>query len=161
MYENPGSPLTYLTEIMAASWKHGGELAVAVGCVVVVGLTSLGTRSLLHLQDFGGTGHVVVVLLPPIGAVLLLEAAVAAWRVHRSQQITLATTGALLDLNACDRADLERQLHSHYRGREARTEERYAARMERLADQIAALQSGAIRHPHRSTQAPPDSRFAG
>jgi hypothetical protein len=74
--------------------------------------------------------------------------------VHHSQQVALATTGALLDLNAGDRADLERQLRSHYRSREARTEKRHAARLERLADEIRGLRSGVVGRPDRRTPAP-------
>lgn len=152
MYVIPGTPLTYLTEILATSWRHGGELVVAVSCGAAVGLASLGPR--IHSLNFGGSGHVLSVLVPPIAAVLLLEAAVAAWRVHRGQQVALATTGALLELNAGDRADLERQLHSHYRSREARTEKRHAARIERLADEIAGLRSAIVGRPDRKPPAP-------
>ena len=136
--ESSGTPLSYLREILGSAWRHSGELAVALVCVVGVGLAALLTRSLLNLRAFG-PGEVLFVFLPPLGAVLLFEAAVAGWRLHRRQQVALATTRSLLELNAADRDDLERSLRSRYRRREARIQELHAARLERLSDEIAAL----------------------
>ena len=141
MEQPSATPLSYLAEIVAMSKRHGGELAVGVGGVVAVVITALATLSLLQGQAFGGLVHVLFVLLPFIGAVLLLEAAVAAWRLYRRQEIALATTRSLLVMNAADRADLERHLLRRYRRREVRIEERNAARIERMAGEIAALEA--------------------
>jgi hypothetical protein len=143
------TPLTYLTELLATWLRHGGELAVGLVGVVVIGLTALTMRSLLHVQAFGGPGHVLLVLLPLIAAVLLFQAAVAAWRLYHRQQITLAATRSLLDLNVTDRADLEQRLRTRYRRREARIQERNGARLERMAGEIAALQSEVMGRSHR------------
>lgn len=136
--ESSVTPLSYLREILASSWRHNGELVVAAVCVVGVGLAALLTRSLLNLRAFG-PGEVLFLFLPPLGAVLMFEAAVAGWRLHRRQQVALATTRSLLELNAADRDDLEQQLRSRYRRREARIHQMHAARVERLSDEIATL----------------------
>ena len=136
---NTATPLTYLGEILANSRQHGGELAVAVGCVIAVVLATLGMRSWLHLPELGGLGQVLLVLVPATGAVLLLEMGVAAWRLHRRQGVALATRQTLLDLNAGERADLESRLLARYQRRERRIGERNEARVERLNNEIAAL----------------------
>jgi hypothetical protein len=133
------TPLTYLGELLANSIRHGGELIVAVGCVIASVLATLGMRSWLHLPQLGGPLQMILVLLPPIGAVLLLETGVAAWRLHRRQGVALATRQTLLDLNAGERAELEYRLVARYRRRERRIGERNEARVERLTNEIAAL----------------------
>lgn len=47
------TPLTYLEELLAVSWRHGGENTIAVGSVIAVVLAVLGMRSWAHLQDVG------------------------------------------------------------------------------------------------------------
>ena len=133
------TPLTYLGELIAISWKHGREASIAVSCVVAVVLTTLAMRSWLQPEELGGAWRVLLVLLPPVAAVLLLETAVAAWRLHRRQRVALATRQTLLDLNAGDRAELEQRLVARYRRRERRIGERNEARVERLNNEIAAL----------------------
>ena len=93
------TPLTYLAELAATSWKHGGELLAAAGVMIFVFLVALWIL---------GDGYVLAALLPPVGAVLLFEAAVAAWRLHHRQAVALATTRSLLGLDAGERAELER-----------------------------------------------------
>jgi len=124
---------TYLHELVAISWRHGGELTAAMICGIAVVLATLGIRSQLQLPQL------LLVLLPAIGAVLLLETGVAAWRLHRRQEVALATRQSLLDLNAGDRAELEQRLLSRYQRRERRIGERNEARVERLTGEIAAL----------------------
>ena len=124
---------TYLRELVAISWSHRGELTAAVICGIAVVLATLGMRSQLHSPEL------LLVLLPAIGAVLLLETGVAAWRLHRRQEVALATRQSLLDLNAADRAELEQRLLSRYQRRERRIGERNEARVERLTGEIAAL----------------------
>src|ERR1051325_1954679 len=94
-----------------------------------------------------GPANVLFVLLS--ARVLLLEAAAAAWRLHRRQGVALTITRSLLDLNAADRVELERHLRTRYRRREARIEERNAARLERLAGEIDALQTEVLGRSHR------------
>jgi hypothetical protein len=133
------TPLTYLGEILANSRQHGGELAVAVSCVISVVLATLGMRSWLHLPELGSLGQVLLVLVPATSVVLVLEMGVAAWRLHRRQGVALATRQTLLDLNAGERADLESRLLARYQRRERRIGERNEARVDRLNDEIAAL----------------------
>jgi hypothetical protein len=85
--------------------------------------------------------RVLYVLIPLIGMVLMFMATVAAWRLHQKQTVALATTRTLLDLNADDRADLERDLRTRFRRREADTELRHTARIDRLSGEITALQT--------------------
>jgi hypothetical protein len=132
MNEQPIPPPTYLREIFANSFRHGGEITAAVGCVIV---------AVLATMALGGRGNLLVVLPPAVGAVLMLEVGVAAWRLHRRQQVALATRQSLLDLNASDLADLEGRLVARFRSRERRIGERNEARVQRLTDEIAALQS--------------------
>jgi len=148
--QRPVTLLSYFGQIVAMSRRHGGELAVAMGGVVAIVITALLTLSVLHGRAFGGIVHTLFVLLPPLGALLVLEAAVSTWRLYRRQQIALATTRALLVMNAADREDLERHLLRRYRRREVRIEERNAARVERMAGQIAALEASAIGRSDRS-----------
>lgn len=128
MSARAATPLTYFTEILAMSWRHGGEFAVAVGCIGIAGVSALLMRSLLRLQALSGP-QVLLLLLPLTGAALLVLAAVAAWRLHRRQRIALATARSLVALNAGDRADLERDLRALYDRRERRIEERHTARI--------------------------------
>lgn len=140
MNRKPATPLTYFTELAVMSSRHGGELAAAMGGVVLVGLTGLAMRTLLHLQPLSGW-HALYVLLPLIGAALMFVATMAAWRLYQRQNTALATTRSLLDLNAGDRADLERDLRTRFRRREADTALRHTARIDRLSGEIAALQA--------------------
>jgi len=133
------TPLAYLGELLAISWRHRGEIAIAVSSVIAVVLAVLGMRSWWHLQDLGGPWRVSLVILPPVVAVLLLETGVAAWRLHRRQEVALATRQTLLDLNAGERAELESRLLARYQRRERRIGERNEARVERLNNEIAAL----------------------
>jgi len=141
MNEESLSPLAYLGKIFATSRRHGGELTAAVICVIAAVLATLVVRSWLHLRDLGGSGNVLLVLLPAIGAVLMFEAALAAWRLHRRQLVTLATRQTLLDLDAIDRVELERHLLARYRRRERRIEMRNEVRIQRLTSEIDALTS--------------------
>jgi hypothetical protein len=139
--EQPVTPLTYATEIVAMSWRHGGELAVTLGGVVAICLTALATRSLLQLEAFGGTGHVLLVLMAPIAAAILFLTIIAVWRLHRRLTTALATTRSLLDSSILERADLEHQILNRYRRREQRIYQRNEARVDRLDGEIAALLS--------------------
>lgn len=129
------TPTTYLRELVAISWSHRGELTAAVIWAIAVVIAALAIRSQLDAL------RLLLVLLPAIVAVLLLETGAAAWRLHRRQEVSLATRQSLLDLNAADRAELEHHLHSRYQRRERRIGERNEARVERLTGEIAALRA--------------------
>ena len=102
------TPRMYIVEILNTSWRHGAELAVAAGGVVIVGLAALLTRSLLHLHAFSGT-FVIVMLAALIAAAMTFVAGASTWRLYHRQQVALASMRSLLDLNARDRADVERR----------------------------------------------------
>ncbi|HEY6140610.1 MAG TPA: hypothetical protein VI670_22880 [Thermoanaerobaculia bacterium] len=140
MNEQSITPMTYLREMVAMSWTHGWELAAAIAGAAAAVIAALVVRS--H-----GPANALFVLLSAM--VLLLEAAAAAWRLHRRQGVALTITRSLLDLNAADRVELERHLRTRYRRREARIEERNAARLERLAGEIDALQTEVLGRSHR------------
>lgn len=76
-----GTPVTYLTEMMSTSWRHGSELALVLICVVV-GVTAFAARTSVHLLP----------ILLAVGAALLFEVGMAAWRVYRRQHVVIATT---------------------------------------------------------------------
>jgi biopolymer transport protein ExbB/TolQ len=139
MNERPETPMTYLGEMVAMSWRHGGELAGAAACAVTLAVVALVALS----------AHALYVLPSAIAAVVLFEASAAAWRLHRRQRIALATTRALLDLNGADRAELEHHLRARYRRREARIQERNADRLERLTDAMDALKAEVAGRTHR------------
>jgi len=141
MNEESLTPLAYLGEIFATTRRHGGELIAAVICVIAGALVALFVRYPLHFRSFGGSGNVFRIVLPAIVAVLMFEVAVAAWRLHRRQRIALATRQTLLDLDASDRVELERQLLSRYRRRERRIAMRNEVRIQRLTSEIDALTS--------------------
>ena len=111
MTENAVTPITYLGEMAAMSWKHGRELTAAVTCAAAL---PAGLLFLLSPRP----AYTLFVLASAIAALLLFEAATAAWRLHRGQRIALATTRSLLHLNSTERAELERHLRSRYRRRE-------------------------------------------
>jgi hypothetical protein len=142
MNEQVVTPMTYLGEMVAMSWRHGRELTVAVACVAAVVITALVTLS-------PGPANVLFVLLAATVAAVLFESAAAAWRLHRRQRIALATTRSLLDLNAAGREELDQHLRARYRRREARIQERNAVRLERLAGEIDALQTEVLGRSHR------------
>jgi len=102
MIERPETPMTYLGEMAAMSWRHGRELAAAAACAVTLAVVAFVTLS----------AHALFVLPSAIAAILLFGASAAAWRLHRRQRIALATTRTLLDLNAADRAELEHHLRA-------------------------------------------------
>ena len=136
--ERPSTPLRYFIDISAMSWRHRGELAAAVSCAVVGTLTALGmSRSLSFLETLGTPARLMVVLASFLFISLIFGSAIAAWRLHRSQGVAIATLRSLVDLNARDRADLEHHLARRYRRREARIDERNMARVDRLEREIA------------------------
>jgi exonuclease V gamma subunit len=137
-------PASYAGELLASSWRHRGELAVAGSFVLAAALVSQGVRASLHVPGPGGSWGLLLMLLPPLIAVLLLQTGLAAWRVHRRQRIVLATRQTLLDLDTSDREELERRLLFRYRNRERRIGERNEARIERLNHEIAALSAREI-----------------
>ena len=132
----PVTPMTYLGEMAVMSCRHGRELTATMACALAVVIIALVTIP-------PSSARVLFVLSVAV-AVLLFEAAVAAWRLHRRQRIALATTRSLLELNAAAREELERHLRTRYRRREARIEERNAVRLERLAGEIDALQTEVV-----------------
>ena len=133
--EAPVTPLTYLAELLANSWKHPGELAVAALCAAGTGVFALWVQSLQRVQTFRGPARLLFVLLPLV-AFLLFETTIAAWRLYRRQRSALATTRSLLDLNKGDLSDLERRLYARSVRREARMEADHTARMERFSREL-------------------------
>ena len=105
--------MTYLEEIAATSWRHGGELAVTMACAIALAVVTFVTLP----------ARALVVLPAAIGAGLLFEAARAAWRLHRRQNSALATMRMLLDQDAVDRAQFDRHLRETYQWREGRLRE--------------------------------------
>ena len=120
--EEPVTPMSYLGELAAMACRHGRELTAAMVCALAVVAIILVTISPSLTR--------ALFVVSVAATILLFEAAATAWRLHRRQRISLASTRSLLDLNAADRAELERHLRSRYRRREARIHERNAVRLE-------------------------------
>ena len=131
MNEQPVTPMTYFGEIAATLWRHGGELAVAMACAIALTIVTFVTFP----------ARTLVVLPVAVGAGLLFEAARAAWRLHRRQNSALATMRLLLDLNAADRAQLERHMLETYQWREGRLREQNAVRLDALIGDMETLQA--------------------
>ena len=109
MNEQPVTPMTYLGEMAAMSCRHGRELTATMAFALAAVLITLVTIPPSPAR--------VLFILSVAVAVLLFEAAAAAWRLHRRQRIALATTRSLLDLNGDSRAELEGHLRTRYRWR--------------------------------------------
>jgi hypothetical protein len=103
----------YVRQIFDSLRKHPWESALVVACIIIY-LWAGPLRT--------------SVLLPLVVATLMLQIAVAGWRVYRTQQIVITAKQTLIDLDDLDRADSEQKLRAHYVHRE-----------EKLTDKIAAL----------------------
>ncbi|GEM_PF-2380026 len=127
----PVTPMSYLGEIAASSYGHGGALSLTLICAMAIG-----TAACLLFP-----AHAIAIIPVVIAAAIVFELARAAWRLHRRQNIALATLRLLLDLDTADRALFERHLQETHRWREERLHERNADRVEKLFDEIKSLQS--------------------
>jgi hypothetical protein len=137
----PATPWSYLLDILESARKHSGEIAIALMAVTFITLSAFWMVALLNLPPFRGPALLLSLLMPALVVVLLCEAAVSAWRVHHRQQLVMATTRSLLDLNTRDRMDLERFLLARHHREEARMEERHSSDVARLNERINALES--------------------
>ncbi len=138
MMEQPVTPMNYVREMAAMSWRHGSELAAAGACAIV-----------LVVAAFALSGRALLVLPSAMAVVIAFAGGMAAWRLHRRQHIALATVRSLLDLNAADRAELESLLRNGYRRREARIHARNEVRLERLGDEMTVLRTELLERSHR------------
>lgn len=133
----------YLRQIFGSIRKHRGEPALALVCVLTISVVYFWAGARLHLRASDVTHDLAIglvgSLLPLVVAVILLQFAVAAWRVYRNQQIAIITKQTLLDLDEFDRAQSEQNLRTHYGHREERLQQRYEAQVKTLNENVAAL----------------------
>ena len=136
----------YVRQILGSIRKHRGEPALLLVCLITISLVYVWAAASLQLRVTDITPElaigVVGSLLPLIAVVLVLQFAVASWRLYRNQQIALATKQTLLDLNEFDRAESEHKLQAHHMKREEGLQGRYEADVTRLEENIAALTRG-------------------
>ncbi len=118
--------IRYMGQLFVSMGKHLGEPALVLLIAVTISVMYVGAG-------------LKPPLLPLLMAVILLQFVVASWRVYRTQQIVITTKQSLADLDACDRAQSEQSLRTHYHHREQRQEQRYEANLKRLDANIAAL----------------------
>jgi hypothetical protein len=143
MHESSVTKSGYLRQIFGSIRKHRGEPILAMVCLIAIAVVYIWAGATLHLQASDATPNSAIgligSLLPFVMAFVLLQFAVAAWRLYRNQQISITTKQTLLDLDEVDRAQSEQNLRAHYANREQRLEQRYEAQVKRLNDNIVAL----------------------
>ncbi len=104
--------------------KHLGEPALALLIAMTVGVLYVGAGLKLPL-------------LPLVLAIVVFQFGVASWRLYRRQQISIATTRSLRNLDAFDRVKSEQRLTAQYEHRERRLEQWHDAQVRRLIDDVA------------------------
>lgn len=136
----------YVRQILGSIRKHRGEPALVLVCLVTSGIVYFWAGTSLHLRGSDITRElaigVVGSLLTLVAVMLVLQFAVASWRLYRNQEIALATKQTLLDLNEFDRAESEQKLQARSVKREGRLQGRYESDVTRLKENIAALTRG-------------------
>jgi len=136
----------YVRQILGSIRKHRGEPALLLACLITISIVYVWAAASLQLRATDITRELVIgvvgSLLPLIAVILVLQFAVASWRLYRNQQIALATKQTLLDLNEFDRAESEHKLQAQQVKREEGLQGRYEADVTRLEENIAALTRG-------------------
>jgi len=136
----------YVRQILGSIRKHRGEPALLLVCLITISIVYVWAAASLQLRITDVTRElaigVVASLLPLIAVILVLQFAVASWRLYRNQQIALATKQTLLDLNEFDRAESEHKLQAQQVKREEVLQGRYETDVTRLEENIAALTRG-------------------
>src|SRR5439155_24220247 len=107
----------YVRQILGSIRKHRGEPALLLICLITISLVYVWAASSLQRRVTDITRELAIgvagSLVPLIAAMLVLQLAVASWRLYRNQQVALATKQTLLDLNEFDRAESEHKLQAH------------------------------------------------
>lgn len=136
----------YARQILGSIRRHRGEPLLVLVCLVTISIVYVWAAASLQLRVTDITREltigVVASLLPLIAVMLVLQFAVASWRLYRNQQIALATKQTLLDLNEFDRAESEHKLQAHRVKQEEGLQGRYETDVTRLEENIAALTVG-------------------
>jgi hypothetical protein len=133
----------YVRQILGSIRKHRGEPALVLVCLITISIVYVWAAASLQLRVTDITREFAIgvfgSLLPLFAVMLVLQFAVASWRLYRNQQIALATKQTLLDLNEFDRAESEHKLRAHHVKREEGLQGRFEADVTRLEENIAAL----------------------
>jgi hypothetical protein len=136
----------YVRQILGSIRKHRGEPALVLVCLITISIVYVWAATSLQLRVSDITRElaigVVGSLLPLVAMMLVLQFAVASWRLYRNQQIALATKQTLLDLNAFDRAESEHKLQAYHVKQVEGLQGRYESDLTRLEANIAALTRG-------------------
>ena len=118
--------IRYVNQLLAAMGRHVGEVAVAILIAGTVGV----------LYDVAGLNVPVMQL---VLAIVIFQFGVASWRLYRTQQVSLATTRNLRNLDTLERVQSEQRIRTHYEHRERRLEQWHTAQVKRLIDDVAVV----------------------
>jgi len=118
--------IDYAGQLMISMGRHLEEAALVLLIAVSVGAFYIGAA-----------------LSPPVLqlvlAIVVFQFSVASWRLFRSQQVSIATTRSLRNLDESDRVNSEQRLRAHYEHRERRLEQWHNAQVKRLVDNAADM----------------------
>lgn len=118
--------MRYAGQLFTSMGKHLGEAALVLLIATTVGVLYVGAGLKLPVLQL-------------VLAMIVFQFAIASWRLFRTQQISIATTRSLRNLDDFERVKSEQQLRAHYEHREQRLEQSHQAPVKRLADNIAEV----------------------
>ena len=118
--------IRYVGQLIVSMGRHLGEAALALLIAVTVGIL------------YAGAGLSLPVLQLVL-AIVVFQFGVASWRLYRTQQVSIATTRSLRNLDDFDRVKSEQRLRAHYEHRERRLEQWHSAQVKRLIDNVADI----------------------
>ena len=116
--------IRYAAQLITSMGRHLGEALLALLIAVTAGIL------------YAGAGWNVPVLQLVL-AIVFFQFAAASWRIYRTQQISIATTRSLRNLDEFDRVKSELRIRSHFEHRERRLEQWHTAQVKRLIDDAA------------------------
>ena len=116
--------IRYLTQLITSMAKHLGEPALAILIAATVGVLYFASGLKLPVLSL-------------VMAVVVFQFGVASWRLYRAQQVSIATTRNLRNLDELERAQSEQRLKAHYEHRERRLEQWHTAQVKRLINDVA------------------------
>ena len=116
--------IRYVIELLNSMSRHLGEAALAIIIATAVGAVYLETG-----LDFPVVQFVL--------AIFVFQFSVASWRLYRTQQVSIATTRSLRNLDDLDRVKSELRIRAQYEHRERRLEQWHTAQVKRLIDDVA------------------------
>ncbi|HLJ74913.1 MAG TPA: hypothetical protein VKU62_10035 [Thermoanaerobaculia bacterium] len=114
----------YMGQLIISMGRHLEEAALVLLVAVTVGA---------FYVRAGMSPPVLQLVL----AIVVFQFGVASWRLYRTQQVSIATTRSLRNLDEFDRVNSEQRLRAHYEHRERRLEQWHNAHVKRLIDNVS------------------------